>query len=188
MNYQISFIILIALFLIGCSSTEKKPTEPTEDEFGAQITEVPEPDWFHNQDIEKEHLVYGYGHNSATSRRAAEIGARNEAYRDIAQSISQELAGLTEQTTTEMSGEGVDTIRDAFETFFEQRLHGVRLEDRSIFMIDDEYHVYVSTSINHELYKDLLDSAIESDEFITTIGPHDAAMEALNERRYELSE
>lgn len=176
-NYLLQMLaglVMILLLLSGCGR------EPLEEK------RVLEPEWYDPaQTIEDEDRVYGYGQGESESRSLAENIAESQARAHLATSISGEIAGILEQTASDMDTDVIETAREAMEDFFEQELHGVQVDQRDLFQDEEtqEYQAFYRVHVDSEVYNEMLEAAMRDEDLGTTIPAHDEAMEALDEAR-----
>ncbi|SFD61419.1 LPP20 lipoprotein [Thiohalospira halophila DSM 15071] len=174
-------ITFAALVAAGCGSTPEEEPAPS----GMQ--EVAMPSWYDTTRTadEGEGMIYGYGMGESSSRRLAVESAQAEGRRAIAGYIATEAAGLIEESTTEMGSEARETARAAFETFVDQRVHGIRPDRSALYKDeDDNFVAYYRMAVDQALFDEMLDEAMESEQVAEELGPdHQEAMESLKKRR-----
>ena len=174
-------LTLSALLAAGCASGPEKEAPPE----GMQAVNM--PSWYDTTRTadEGEGMIYGYGMGESASRRLAVESAQAEGRRAIAGYIATEAAGLMEESVTEMGDEARETARAAFETFVDQRVHGIR-PDRSALYKDQEgdYVAYYRMAVDQAIFDEMLEEAMESEEMADELEPdHQQALEALQQRR-----
>ncbi len=171
----IFFLAIAAVLLLsGCGS------DPFADK------RVLEPEWYDPADsIQDDGTVYGYGSGESNSRRLAESIADAEARAGIAQTISGEVAGILEATASQMDAEEIETAREAMESFFDQELYGVQVDQRDLIQDEEtqEYKAFYRVRLDGDLYDELLEAAMTDETLGTTIPAHEEAQEALDEAR-----
>jgi len=172
---------LTALLAAGCGSSPEQEPAP------AGMQKVTMPTWYDTTRTADagEDMIYGYGMGESTSRRLAVESAQAEGRRAIAGYIATEAAGLMEESVTEMGDEAQETARAAFETFVNQRVHGIR-PDKSALYQDQEgnYVAYYRMAVDQAIFDEMLDDAMESEQVARELSPdHQDAMESLKKRR-----
>ncbi|MFP4131374.1 LPP20 family lipoprotein [Thiohalospira sp.] len=174
-------LTLSALLAAGCASGPEEEAPPE----GMQ--EVDMPSWYDTTRTadEGDGMIYGYGTGESSSRRLAVESAQAEGRRAIAGYVATEAAGLLEESVTEMGDEAQETARAAFETFVDQRVHGVRPDKSALYEDEDgEYIAYYRMAVDREIFDEMLEEAMESEEVADELEPdHQEALEALQQRR-----
>ena len=170
-----------ALLAAGCGSSPEQEPAP------AGMQKVTMPTWYDTTRTADtgQGMIYGYGMGESSSRRLAVESAQAEGRRAIAGYIATEAAGLLEESVTEMGGEAQETARAAFETFVDQRVHGIR-PDKSALYQDQEgnYVAYYRMAVDKAIFDEMLEEAMASEQVAQELGPeHQEAMESLKQRR-----
>ncbi|MGM0411846.1 MAG: hypothetical protein ACQERG_00855 [Pseudomonadota bacterium] len=178
---HLAAIALSTLLAAGCGSTPEKEPAPS------GMEEVAMPSWYDTTRTadEGDGMIYGYGMGESSSRRLAVESAQAEGRRAIAGYIATEAAGLLEESATEMGDDAQETARAAFETFVDERVHGIRPDKSALYQDeDDDYVAYYRMAVDQAIFDEMLEEAMESEQVSQELGPdHQEAMEDLQKRR-----